>query len=174
MKFGRAVFGVLAALTLAVVVPTTAGASVPAGSGDYCVQDLAGGPETCFATEPQLDAYMEEAALRPLITMFNAINYGGGHKNYVSAYGRERCRWDDSGREASSGDLSRDRYSTGVTLDRTISSFVILANSGCSVYFYTGIGFTGISVSHGENCPDMRDCVAGGGWNDRARSFGVT
>ena len=146
----------------------------PAAQGDYCMQALEGGPAKCFASGQALRAHETAAAVDPLLTVFKDINYTGGYKNYYSAYGRATCDDALTPNEASSGDLTKDHFDTGLTVDRDISSFVIKSYSTCLVTVYDQLGFHGNHDVKGVNCPDMRTCFASGNWNNRVRSLAVT
>ncbi|WP_326948579.1 hypothetical protein OG439_07240 [Amycolatopsis sp. NBC_01307] len=170
-RFAGAIVALVVSFTLASVTPASA---QPAPQGDYCLQALEGGPATCFASEQALASYQKAVAVSPLLTVFDDVNYTGGYKNYYSAYGRAYCDDSLTPNEASDGDLSNDYFDTGATVDKDISSFVILPGSTCLVTFYDQTGFHGNHVTKGVNCPDMRTCFASGNWNNRARSLAVT
>lgn len=173
MKPWRTAVSVAAAAATMLVLPAAAEASPP--TGDYCVQDLAGGPAACFTTERALESHQAELSLSPLLTVFrNTGQLGaGGYLNFASAYGRTYC--DDAvyPNEASSGALSALKFSTGHTVDLAISSYVIAPSSGCVVTFWDQTGFNGNAAVSAANCSAMATCF-GSYWDDRARSLAVT
>ncbi|MFG1642917.1 hypothetical protein ACGFMK_21720 [Amycolatopsis sp. NPDC049252] len=156
----------------AVLVPPTA-AEASAATGAYCVQDLAGGPKACFTTEAALATYQSKLALSPLLTVFDQTGRlgAGGYLNFVSAYGRDYCGAPTGKHEASEGNLGVRRFSTGMVVAGSISSFVV--KGGCLVTFWDQTGFTGISVTSGQSCDDMARCL-GRYFDNRARSLAVT
>ncbi|TDQ04874.1 hypothetical protein [Labedaea rhizosphaerae] len=174
MKVLRTLVCGAAAAIVALTVPAAADASSLADpNGKYCVQDLSDGPESCFTTEQALNAYQSELSLTPLLTVFRNTNYvgSGGYKNYVSAYGRIYCDDRTDYNEASQRYLSADKYSNGLSVDLSISSFVIAPNSGCIVTFWKG-NFSGDSITKAFSCPNMATCYSG--WDNKARSLAVT
>ncbi|WP_284746639.1 hypothetical protein [Amycolatopsis sp. RTGN1] len=160
----------LAAATV-VVLPAEASAS----AGAYCVQDLAGGPQACFTTERALESYQTELSLSPLLTVFDSTDWhgGSGYLNFVSAYGRTYCDAAKDVNEASEGNLDVRHFSNGVKVAGRISSYVIKADSRCSVTFWSETGFNGNGVTSNQNCNDMARCF-GSYFNDRAYSLAVT
>ncbi|WP_125591585.1 hypothetical protein [Amycolatopsis balhimycina] len=143
--------------------------------GNYCLQALEGGPAKCFASEQALESHQAAAAITPLLTVFDDVNYTGGYKNYYRTDGRAYCDDDVTVNEASSGDLSKDFFSTGSTVNKDITSFVIKAYSYCVVTVFDQTGFLGNHpVPKASNCPDMRTCFASGSWNNKVRSLAVT
>jgi hypothetical protein len=173
-------FIAIATLVVLSVVATPGFAAADTSMG-YCVEQMETRQATCFDTERELITYQDQAALRPLVTMFRDANYvgAGGYRNYVSAYGKDRCDYSQSVREASSGNLEFDRFSTGQIMNDQVSSFVIRADSFCVVYLYEHAGFkSGIVGQKTTSCPDMRNCVGNGvvtiPFNDVLSSFGVS
>ncbi|MEU0793131.1 hypothetical protein ABZ342_23910 [Amycolatopsis sp. NPDC005961] len=162
----------VAAATL-LVLPTTAEAR--AASGAYCVQDLAGGPAACFATEGALDSYQAKLSLSPLLTVFDGTGWSGasGYLNFASAYGRTYCDAAKDTNEASEGNLGVRQFSTGFPVAGRISSYVIKAGSGCFVTFWNQTGFNGNGVTWNQNCDDMARCF-GRDFDNSARSLAVT
>jgi hypothetical protein len=165
-----AVFAVL----LAVVFGGPPASASAESHGDYCLQALEGGPATCFASEQALESYQTAAAVAPLLTVFDDVNYTGGYKNYYSAYGRDYCDDNLTPNEASSGDLTKDFFSTGSKVDGDITSFVIRAYSYCVVTVFDQPGFHGNHATKASNCPDMRTCFASGSWNTKVHSLAIT
>jgi hypothetical protein len=172
MKLWRTIVSVVVAAATVIVGPT---AEASASTGEYCVQDLAGGPQACFTTERALESYQAKLSLSPLLTVFQNLNWlgAGGYLNFASAYGRTYCDSATDKNEASEGDLNTRKFSNGLTVNKAISSYVIAANSGCTVAFWDQTGFDGIGVFSGQSCSDMAICF-GNYWNNRARSLAVT
>ncbi|MEV7342230.1 hypothetical protein [Streptomyces sp. NPDC093544] len=173
MKLWRTIVSMTVAAAAVLVLPAAAEAS--ASTGDYCVQDLAGGPSACFTTERALESYQAELSLSPLLTVYrNTGQLGaGGYLNFASAYGRTYCDDATNVNEASSGALSALKFSTGQTVDLAISSYVIAPNSGCVVVFFDQASFNGNAAGWGGNCSAMASCF-GSYWDNRARSLAVT
>jgi hypothetical protein len=165
----RTIVSVAVAAVTVVFLPTTAEASA------YCVQDLAGGPQACFATERALESYQTDLSLSPLLTVFDSTDWlgGSGYLNFASAYGRTYCDAPKSTNEASEGNLGTRHFSNGLNVAGHISSYVIKAGSGCSVTFWDQTGFNGNSVSWNQNCENLTRCF-GPYFNDRALSLAVT
>jgi hypothetical protein len=171
----KRIVGAIGVLVIGFALANTAPASAqPTSQGDYCAQALEGGSATCFASEQALKSYQTAAAVSPLLTVFDDVNYTGGYKNYYSAYGRGYCDDNLTPNEASSGDLNKDLFSTGSKVGGDISSFVILSYSYCVVTVYDHTGFQGKHDVKASNCPDMRTCFASGSWNTNVRSLAVT
>jgi len=172
-------FAVLFLMALAGFLPAAAGAQVAnasgPSSGDYCETFIETGAQKCFTTLGEAKTFEQEAALKPLLTVFRDIGYKGGYHNFVSAYGRETCTSDLDPREASERDLHQLTWSNGGDLFHSISSFVILAGSGCRVTLYSQIGFgSGAFDRFYGSCDDLRVCALIDDWNDRAESLGVS
>jgi hypothetical protein len=149
--------------------------NVDGRQGEYCVGTIETGQQSCFGSEPELVAYQEAEALKPLVTFFRDIGAKGanGYKNFASAYGRNFCTAPLTDHEASDGDLRNDYYSNGGTLDLSISSFKILPGSGCRVVTYAQLGFKGVGMQTSLDCLDMRtNCSSWG--SDEVRSFFIT
>lgn len=106
------VVGAIGALVVGFTLAGMAPASAqPTPHGDYCLQVLEGGSAKCFASEQALESHQTAAAITPLLTVFDDVTRN----------------------EASAGDLSKDYFDTGATVDKDISSFVIKAYSYCVV-----------------------------------------
>jgi hypothetical protein len=158
-------------LIVGAFVPTVAQAEKPT---DFCVETIETHVSNCFDTEHELTAFQDAAALSPLVTMFRDINYTGGYRNYVSAYGRNTCDSPSTPREASSGDLRLDKFSNGLGMDKAISSFVIKTNSYCGVYLYTRPQFLGERFTRFSSCNNLLTCAQGYSYNDAASSLGIS
>jgi hypothetical protein len=173
-KFMIRLSWLLAVLVGGLAVPGTALAA-PAPAPQYCDQFIETGAEVCFPTAQKLQSYEAAAALDPLVTMFDDINWNAalGYRNFVSAYGRDYCTAPLSPNEASSGDLRTLDWSKGGPLASDISSYAILPGSLCQVTFYDRIGFQGQSQASMSSCADMRTCFPAN-WNNRALSFTVS
>ncbi|UOZ04641.1 hypothetical protein [Amycolatopsis sp. WQ 127309] len=173
MKLRTTIVSVAVAAATVFVMPTAAVAS--AGTGSYCVQDLAGGPKACFTTERALESYQAKLSLSPLLTVFDNTGWSGagGYLNFVSAYGRTYCDAAKDKNEASEGNLGVRQFSTGLSAAGRISSYVIKAGSGCFVTFWDQTGFNGTGVTWNQNCDDMARCF-GPYFDNRAHSLAVT
>lgn len=168
-------FGAIAVLVVGFALAGTTPASAqPASQGDYCLQALESGPAKCFTSGQALESYQTAAAITPLLTVFDDVGYTGGYKNYYRTDGRAYCDDDVNINEASSGDLSKDFFSTGGKVSGDITSFVIRSYSYCVVTVFDQTGFHGHHDTKGVNCPDMRTCFASGNWNTNVRSLAVT
>jgi hypothetical protein len=158
-------------LAIGAFVPTVAQAEK---SLDFCVEAIETHVSNCFGTEQELTAFQDAAALTPLATMYRDINYTGGYRSYVSAYGRNTCDAPSTPREASSGDLRLDKFSNGIVMDKQISSFTIKTGSYCFVYLYTRPQFQGERFVRSSSCVNLLTCTPGYSYNDAASSLGIS
>ena len=159
---------------LAAVLISLSGVAAATGQASaaprFCDQNLQTGKQHCFASEAGLLEFENAAAVQPLVTFFNDINWkgAGGYKNFSSAWGASTCSPSHQ-HEASDGDFTDDRYpNTNVTLENTVSSFYVRPDSKCVIFGFQDSRFNTPLFGWSTGDPDLT------GWcecNDSISSF---